>query len=380
MSSQRSTQSRFTFARCLQTLIATIGITFSLSTASSAQITEYGVSYLSVPEYITSGPDGRLWFTDSNTGYVWNMTTSGVATAYAADPNYSEEHLSGIVAGPDGALWFGESNVLALGGNRIGRMTTDGQVTQYVLPGDNKAPQGFAVGKDGAIWFSESYAGLGRITTSGEITEIRVPSSIGYGFLGNITVAADGTLWMADLDNSDNGYFLPDDTYVPAPGQLLSYNPNSGQWTAYSTPTGADVNNLTLGPDGAVWFTEAYNFNGGSGTIGRIDPSTGNIIEYPIDNSIYLAGITTGADGNLWFTDTYANDIGSITTSGVYNTYALPNAGATPNGITLGPDNNLWWVERGASEIGTVPEPGTLAMLAASLTSVLLLAKRRRRA
>ena len=35
----------------------------------------------------------------------------------------------GIVAGPDGALWFYET-----GSNRIGRITTGGQISEYPIP------------------------------------------------------------------------------------------------------------------------------------------------------------------------------------------------------------------------------------------------------
>jgi virginiamycin B lyase len=34
-----------------------------------------------------------------------------------------------MVAGPDGALWFTEIH-----GNQIGRITTSGQITEYAIP------------------------------------------------------------------------------------------------------------------------------------------------------------------------------------------------------------------------------------------------------
>src|SRR5215212_7899362 len=68
----------------------------------------------------------------------------------------------GIVVGPDGALWFVETAV-----NKIGRISTDGVVTEYPVPtaGAIDTDQGFlAVGPDGALWFNEDLVNqIGRI-------------------------------------------------------------------------------------------------------------------------------------------------------------------------------------------------------------------------
>ena len=64
-----------------------------------------------------------------------------------------------IAVGADGALWFTE-NV----GNRIGRITTGGEVRQHLIATPESGPVGIAAGADGAIWFAELQAGqIGRI-------------------------------------------------------------------------------------------------------------------------------------------------------------------------------------------------------------------------
>src|SRR5690349_11848202 len=63
----------------------------------------------------------------------------------------SETDPGGIVAGSDGALWFVETAA-----NKIGRISTDGIVTEYAVPtaGAIDRDQGFlANGPDGALWF-----------------------------------------------------------------------------------------------------------------------------------------------------------------------------------------------------------------------------------
>jgi hypothetical protein len=58
--------------------------------------------------YITSGPDGNLWFTENgspNPPAIGRTTPSGVITEFAA-PDYQ----SGLTSGPDGNLWVTESS------------------------------------------------------------------------------------------------------------------------------------------------------------------------------------------------------------------------------------------------------------------------------
>ena len=72
-----------------------------------------------------------------------------------------------IVAGPDGALWFTEAR-----GDKIGRITTTGDVTEYPIPTAGAFAADITVGPDGALWFTESSGNkIGRITTKGELTE-----------------------------------------------------------------------------------------------------------------------------------------------------------------------------------------------------------------
>jgi hypothetical protein len=55
-----------------------------------------------------------------------------------------------IVAGADGNLWFTE-----LQGNRLGRISPSGAVTEIDLSPTPRAPSGIPVGPDANIWFTE---------------------------------------------------------------------------------------------------------------------------------------------------------------------------------------------------------------------------------
>lgn len=68
------------------------------------------------PNYITTGPNGNLWFTASGVNKIGEMTPSGSITEFPVPTSNSDPR--GITSGSDGNLWFTEVN-----GNKIGKIT-----------------------------------------------------------------------------------------------------------------------------------------------------------------------------------------------------------------------------------------------------------------
>jgi virginiamycin B lyase len=58
-----------------------------------------------------------------------------------------------ITTGPDGALWFTESN-----GDDLGRITTAGTVSEQPVPTTNADSIDITVGPDNNLWFAENIA------------------------------------------------------------------------------------------------------------------------------------------------------------------------------------------------------------------------------
>ena len=78
-----------------------------------------------------------------------------------------------IATGVDGNLWFTEQL-----GQRIGRITPSGQVTEYPLPAGGN-PVGITAGPDRALWFTEVLGHrIGRIDVEGAISEIQLGSDV----------------------------------------------------------------------------------------------------------------------------------------------------------------------------------------------------------
>src|SRR5262249_10137580 len=109
---------------------------------------------------------------------------------WCADPN-DRPHL--LHHGP---RWRGM--VHGMGGNKIGRVTTAGNITaEYPILTPNSVPSGIAAGPDGALWFTEeSGAKIGRIPSAGAITEYPIPRPDSDP--GAIAVGADGALWFTE--------------------------------------------------------------------------------------------------------------------------------------------------------------------------------------
>ena len=234
-------------------------------------------------------------------------------------------------AGPDGNLWFTE-----FGGDRIGRITPSGTVTEYsagITAGSD--PNDITTGPDGNLWFTE-YAGnrIGRITPAGVVTEYSAGIT-NTSF--DITAGPDGNLWFTEAGGDQIGRITPG-------GVVTEFSTGI---TADSGPTG-----ITAGPDGNLWFAETYG-----NQIGRISPS-GTITEYStgITANSRPTGITAGPDGNLWFTQPDTNQIGRISPSGTVTEYAsgISSIKAPRTRITAGPDGNIWFSEYVGGRIGRI--------------------------
>jgi virginiamycin B lyase len=139
---------------------------------------------------IAAGPDGAVWFGEWGTGAIGRITTDGILTEYPLPTQNSGVHS--IVAGPDGALWFTAWSHY-WDPDSVGRITTAGAITLYPLP-NATWPWGITVGSDGAVWFTESnVVKIGRITMEGVLTEYGSDSWQPWG----IAAGPDGSLWFA---------------------------------------------------------------------------------------------------------------------------------------------------------------------------------------
>jgi virginiamycin B lyase len=315
----------------------------SPSSTIAGTFTEYSTPANSFLQYITTGPDGALWFTENDGQALGRITTSGTITQVPLPPFShtdpiaglisEDSHPFGITTGPDGALWYADSSSADLG-----RVTTSGSVSQFGITTTTLTfPYDIVTGSDGALWFTVGGCGsclnnsnfIGRMTTTGTLTTYNIPTAAGNAL--GITVGPDGALWFVEFN-----------------GDKIGRISTAGAITEYAVPTAnSEPSDITTGPDGALWFDE---FN--SGKIGRIT-TAGTVTEYttPTANS-GPSGITTGPDGAVWFGEFNSGKIGRITTAGAFTEYTTPTANSQPDEITTGPDGALWFTEQNVNKIG----------------------------
>jgi streptogramin lyase len=285
-------------------------------------------SPITYPYNLTVGSDGKLWISDD--GYkVGRMDLSGEGRTMYFLPNQFQSSYYGrlqITSGPDGNMWFTMPEA-----NKIGKITTQGVITEYSMRNADSLPAGITSGSDGYLWFTmQGTYKIGRLTPStGNTvefhyrTEESLPSQ-------DIVQGSDGNFWYTQCNNRI-GKITP-----------------TGTMTEYSYSTnrlaGDCSYGVAKGPDGNIWFAGHFR-----GTISKVTPSGQFTHYYLNDERTYPYKIVAGSDGNLWFTElnhfwygeSGISKIGRITPSGQVTEYSIPgNSDATD--IVSAPDGNLY--------------------------------------
>jgi len=184
-----------------------------------------------VPQGITIGSDGNLWFTENIRNAIVKLTTGGVFTFFTIPTGGANP--AGITTGPDGALWFAEHNA-----NKIGRIDVLGTtITEF--GGLNGSPDRITAGPDGNLWFTEPFPfenRIGRITPAGVVTEFQLASPSGPR---DIVAGADGNLWFTKFDSDQLSLITPAGVVTDVQKVVRG----SGPW------------GIGRGPDGSIWMT-----------------------------------------------------------------------------------------------------------------------------
>ncbi|HXA18727.1 MAG TPA: hypothetical protein VN380_17160 [Thermoanaerobaculia bacterium] len=195
-----------------------------------------------VPGPIVLGGDGALWFAEVQYNNIaWISPFGDLAEYHLTAASNQAGGIMAVAAGSDQSIWFAENNA-----NRVGRVNQSGQFTEFNLPTANVQPAGIVLGPDGNFWFTESQlngnARIGRITPSGIVTEY--PITTAQSTAVAIVAGPDGALWFS-WSTSTAGKI----------GRIST----TGALTQFDLPAGMAADALVLGADGALWFTD---FNG----------------------------------------------------------------------------------------------------------------------
>jgi streptogramin lyase len=183
----------------------------------------------------------------------------------------------------------------------------------------------------------------------GQFTEYRAGLS---GDPHDLTIGPEGNLWFVERQTPAIGRITPSGVITEFTAGL---KPNSG-------PT-----DIVVGPDGNLWFTDPDYVGNETGAIGRITPS-GVITEFSAGLAEHEkpSMIVPGPEGDLWYAG-FSIAIGKITTAGVItdltgqlNQGLEPEEFRRPDSLAVGPDGDLWFgnYSEDGSAIGRLT-PGT---------------------
>jgi streptogramin lyase len=352
-----------------------------------APFEEQGINH---PGQITAGPDGAMWFTNTEDDSIGRVTVSGAVTLHRS-PDIVRPAL--IVAGPDGALWFINTG----GSNRFGRITTSGVTSSYAGAGATTTPNSLAAGPDGALWFTTANTTIGRLAPDGAVTLFTDPriteaSSVvsggndggvwfrnGASRLMRITPAGvvttdiliqdeRGSLDLGGLAGAATGVVFTagrlGNQFVPPRSVLGSatasgafpFSDTSGQFirievgasatwvwdastkrltqlnTGATYPYDTMPDDFAVGPDGHVWATFTAQDK-----IVRDGAVIAQKIRRPAD------AVAATPDGSIWFT-LPPRRIARLARDGQYQEHTVPHDIAPGTSLVLGADGALWFM------------------------------------
>lgn len=323
-----------------------------------ATFTEYALpSDQQAPSGLTVGSDGAVWFMVNDTS-LDRITSAGTITTFSESTTAPGPFQTWITSGPDGRLWFagtstepGIPNEPNCEQDYIGALTTAGifqsyKPTHFCPNVDSHIAGNVARAADGDMWFIAFPCGLscgsGLASVHADGTSARfLPLPGGNTFPSYLLSGPDGKLYLS----------LPARPQAGTPATLYRIDPFSAVVLATFTLP-ADVTSIAAGDDGNFWMT-AWKAN----VIVRMTPG-GTITQFPIPTSSSSPfSITSGSDGALWFTERDANKIGRITTTGAITEFPVPTANSAPDQIVSCPHQcenahgRLWFTENAAAKI-----------------------------
>ncbi|MDZ5664071.1 hypothetical protein SFC79_20010 [Nocardioides sp. S-58] len=287
---------------------------------------------------ITTAPDGSMWFLMSDANKVGRITTSGQIQEFALPPTDSsvDGPAKGLDVSPDGSVWVTTDH-----GSNLTRLSSTGQLlADWTFPNYDgcvsTCPYGgeVRVGPDGTAWVTMNYGSsfIVKMTPSGQLTAYNNSPECD-DVLGE---AADGSMWC------QNGSSSGQDT-------ITKVNADASGGTTYPLPSDATYpNGLAAGPVGSIWFTRSSSgtmFTSPSrGSIGYLDQASGATKIWQTGSRSAPTDLVQGPDGQMWFTNVgAAPGIGHIAANGVGAISSVGNY--EPTSLTFGPDGAIWFTD-----------------------------------
>lgn len=289
---------------------------------------------------------GGIWFTEGDNNAVSRLAPDGRVKAFPLPTPHAEP--SSLALDRSGNLWFVE-----MGAAKIGRLGKDGRIVEFITTDGH--PGQVAVDRSGEAWFTQmsghenggehaghgarNIAKIGRVDRQGEMHSYPLqegwPTSIVFDRRGQAWVSIlvpggkegkpKGRLarlsregqWAIEAawENSCPRNLVADTVgavyFSDGCRGVAGYRAASGALTEWQLPAGTHIQQMSLAPDGQLWFTARNN-------LGRIDrKGTIAIVERP-DNGDATMAILATRKGDVVFSEFYNYNINRLKKSGEF--------------------------------------------------------------
>ena len=334
---------------CLLSVLACLAgllVALAPATPASAAITVYPVptSGAGLGRIVTA-PDGSMWFLMETANKVGRITTGGQLQEFALpDPGSTvEDPANDLDVSPDGSVWVTTSH-----GSTVTRLSSSGALLNHWQfdPDDDPCVRtcpyagDIRVGPDGVAWITMNYGDsfIVKFSPTGMVTRsANAPAC--DDVLGE---AADGTMWCQG-------------GLASAQHTIVRVNADAAGGTTYPLPADATYPRaLAAGPVGSIWFTRhnegTWMSKPSDGSIGYLDAATGTAKIWSTGSNSAPEDLVRGPDGHMWFTNVgYSPGIGHISAQGVGVVSKVGNH--QPRSLTFGPDGAVWFTDRSTNSI-----------------------------
>jgi virginiamycin B lyase len=300
---------------------------------------------------VVPGANGVMWFDVVDMAHdIGKLTPDGTITLFAPDGTNGLNMgalPNEMTTGPDGTVWFTDDGGGMAPIPAIGRITPAGVIKEFTYPNPMPQFESITPGNDGNIWVTDrgQHPAIAKVTPDGTITPFTIgaaPNQMPDG----LTPGPDNKMWFTDEG-------------TPAAIGTVPENGPATEPTTENTNTGMQIGSrpdaITAGADGRLWFIDQYSTNP---QVGAVTPATAAVTEYPLGG--VPQGIALGIDGNVWVTQhslmpPAPEAVVRVKPDGTSTPFSdgLPaTADLTEQDIVSGPDGNLWFVDGGTKEIG----------------------------
>ena len=165
------------------------------------------------------------------------------------------------------------------------------------------------------------------------VTKFRLP---GDKFPNGITAISDGSVWFGEQN-------VPGLAHLYSNGTMLEY-----AWPFTYSPSTTSIWGVVQW-NGRIWASDALG-----GQIVGLDPFTAAVYAVKLtEEAAFPYTITVGPDGALWFTELFVSKVGRIDANCKLEEFALPqNFGGTPTQIGFENDTSGYYLDGGNVSTG----------------------------